>query len=457
MNGPLDGETRDNLSKSHAASKVLLSRFCLFSHAWLTLATESPFYNQRFAREYSMISLFMPNLFLLQDLTRLETGNETSFNEAFNLHLTIEEASHLYRKEAERRNIRFILDLSKSPTIVVGDAKKIRTVVQNLTANARTFFIIIRLICAYIVKRLNPVKYTTTGSITVSCTTYGEPEGLRSTNQTAVEIRVSDTGRGIPPGKLESIFREFEQVESSEPRSNDETGVGMCLPLFHWKHSVNFNLRIIGLGLAVVARIVEQLGGQLRVDSNVNQGSTFSFLIPLSLSLETGQSSDGNSFSSSSSPGGDLSRRMVSSTPEQDIENLVTALSSSHLSLSPKGSSNIRLEEAMHSRPKMGSRKHSANLVDNLITESSPSSASQRIEWHPKSTTLSLPESTKTNAALPHDDVNSGKLRILIVEVRGSAAASNTIALKDNFFPLGQRYQSNNSRQAAFIEWPYSH
>jgi len=42
-----------------------------------------------------------------------------------------------------------------------------------------------------------------------------------------VEIIVADTGCGIEGGKLEKIFREFEQVESSEPRSNAETGVGM--------------------------------------------------------------------------------------------------------------------------------------------------------------------------------------------------------------------------------------
>ncbi|KAF8158228.1 hypothetical protein B0H34DRAFT_446175 [Crassisporium funariophilum] len=249
LNGPLDNETRDNLSRSHAASKSLL---------------------------------FTINDLL--DLTRLESGNETSFNEPFDLHFTIEEATHLYKKEAERRNIKFTLDLAESPTIVVGDAKKIRTVVQNLTANS--------------------LKYTREGSITVCCTTYGEPEGLRSTNQTAVEIVVGDTGCGISPDKLDSIFREFEQVESSEPKSNSVAGVG--------------------LGLAVVARIVEQLGGQLRVDSKLNEGSCFSFLIPLSLSGSLGDSN--------------ISSPMVCArtgsmfSGGSDIENLVEALSSNHMS-----------------------------------------------------------------------------------------------------------------------------
>jgi signal transduction histidine kinase len=69
------------------------------------------------------------------------------------------------------------------------------------------------------------VKFTAEGEITVSCQTFDEPAGLRDPRHTAVEIIVADTGCGIPPEKLESIFREFEQVESSE-RNNKESGVG---------------------------------------------------------------------------------------------------------------------------------------------------------------------------------------------------------------------------------------
>jgi hypothetical protein len=107
------------------------------------------------------------------------------------------------------------------------------------------------------------VKYTQRGTITVSCQEFNEPEGLRNSKQIAVEIIVGDTGCGIPTSKLESIFREFEQVESAQPKTSTAPG--------------------LGLGLAVVARSVEQLGGQLRVDSKVDQGSRFSFLIPFTV------------------------------------------------------------------------------------------------------------------------------------------------------------------------------
>jgi len=72
-----------------------------------------------------------------QDLTRLESGNETSLNEAFDLQSAIEDATRVYQNEAGRRKLEFKVDVSNSPKMVVGDIKKIKTVVANLTANAR--------------------------------------------------------------------------------------------------------------------------------------------------------------------------------------------------------------------------------------------------------------------------------------------------------------------------------
>ena len=74
----------------------------------------------------------------LQDLTRLESGHETSFNEPFNLHDVVFEATLVYRTEAARRGLQFDIDISNCPRTVVGDARKIRTVLANLTANACT-------------------------------------------------------------------------------------------------------------------------------------------------------------------------------------------------------------------------------------------------------------------------------------------------------------------------------
>ncbi|TCD62103.1 Light-sensor Protein kinase [Steccherinum ochraceum] len=263
LNGQLDGETRENLSQSHAASKSLL---------------------------------FTINDLL--DLTRLESGKETSFNEPFNLQQAIEEATQLYRNESNRRGLDFVTDMSNCPKLVVGDVKKIRTLVANLTANA--------------------VKYTESGKVSIECRAFDEPAGLRDTGGLAVEIVVADTGCGIPSDKLESMFREFEQVEmeQSPPPPSQTQPEGL------------------GLGLAVVARIVEQLGGQLRVDSKVGQGSRFSFLIPFSTEAE------GTVSSTSASGSASIALSRTSSygqdTRVDEISNLVHALTTTQLTSSPR-------------------------------------------------------------------------------------------------------------------------
>ncbi|KAG6909273.1 hypothetical protein DXG01_001335 [Tephrocybe rancida] len=269
LDGPLDSDARENLSRSHAASKSLL---------------------------------FTINDLL--DLTRLESGKETSFNEPFDLRRTIENATLLYRKEAERRNLEFRLELEDTPRTVVGDATKIQTLVQNLTANARASILEEQYLnnCSF----ASAVKNTTDGTITVSCTIFSEPEGTRTTNQTVVDIVVADTGSGMPPEKLEGIFRDFEQVGTLEPRSPGNAG--------------------LGLGLAVVARIVEQLGGQLRVDSKVGGGSRFSFLMPLAFS----PSPVPPSLTLPTEPGDSraifLHPRRRSSSTSDDLDNFVEAM-----------------------------------------------------------------------------------------------------------------------------------
>ncbi|TDL22224.1 hypothetical protein BD410DRAFT_788955 [Rickenella mellea] len=344
LNGPLDNETRENLSRSHTASKSLL---------------------------------FTINDLL--DLTKLESGKETSFNEPFDLQVAIEEAVNLYRNEATRRNLEFNLDLVKCPKMVIGDAKKIRTVVANLTANA--------------------VKYTTDGTITVSCHRFKEPRGLRDPHQVAVEIVVADTGCGIESSKLESIFREFEQVESSVPRST--------------------NLPGLGLGLAVVARIVEQLGGQLRVDSKPEEGSRFSFLIPFALYSEDSERPySPNSLQSSLHSS--LRTRSNSSAASQksEIDSIVEALAGGHMGTSIKSGSSSASHPRMPTLPpqdgvyEIAGSKYPIRSVKvdefDLDTPVTPESSSKPAQTTP-------PERQKSSPRT-YPIPSPAKLRVLIVE-----------------------------------------
>jgi len=72
-------------------------------------------------------------------------------------------------------------------------------------------------------------------------------------------IRVRDQGRGIPPDKIDTIFERFQQADSSDARNHEGTG----------------------LGLAICHSIVQQHGGQIWVESQLGQGSTFTFTLPV--------------------------------------------------------------------------------------------------------------------------------------------------------------------------------
>lgn len=159
--------------------------------------------------------------------------------------------------------------------------------------------------------------------MTVSCHKFEEPRGLRDSKEVAVEIVVGDTGCGIESSKLANIFREFEQVGSSISRTPESTGLGMSR-LVCGSFLVDSSL---GLGLAVVARIVEQLGGQLRVDSKPKEGSRFSFLIPFELppSDKTGTVSPAASANSV------RSMRSRKSSDSSEIGEMIEALQSDHM------------------------------------------------------------------------------------------------------------------------------
>jgi signal transduction histidine kinase len=74
-----------------------------------------------------------------------------------------------------------------------------------------------------------------------------------------VEVGVRDTGIGIPAGELPRLFERFYRVDKARSRALGGTG----------------------LGLAIVKHLVRSLGGEVHVDSVVNQGSTFRFTLPV--------------------------------------------------------------------------------------------------------------------------------------------------------------------------------
>ena len=227
LDSKLDEDTRENLSKSHLASKSLL---------------------------------FVINDLL--DLTKQEIGNELFLQEPFDLAATVREAVEMHEWEAKRRKIDFSVTTDPELCLVLGDKNRVRQVITNTVTNS--------------------VKYTREGQIIVSMRKRNEDEreaDLPPNCDMEVELVVSDTGEGMTTEKLEVIFREFEQVESviAQPGRQDQIEAeGSEASLVRTDQSDSG----LGLGLAIVARVVKNLGGQLRVDSQVGHGTTFTYYIP---------------------------------------------------------------------------------------------------------------------------------------------------------------------------------
>ena len=122
----------------------------------------------------------------------------------------------------------------------LGDPARLRQILLNLCSNA--------------------VKFTEQGSVTIAvqCTPTGQA------NIENLVFSVKDTGIGITPDKLESIFQKFVQADSSINRKYGGTG----------------------LGLAITKALTELMGGKISAESSVGNGTTFTVLIPLSRSSE---------------------------------------------------------------------------------------------------------------------------------------------------------------------------
>jgi signal transduction histidine kinase len=111
------------------------------------------------------------------------------------------------------------------------------------------------------------VKFTDQGgvvTVAASAAELADADGdgvgavLMATPRAAVQFSISDTGVGIPDDKLTRIFDAFYQVDSSSTREHGGAG----------------------LGLSIVKRLVEAHGGEIRVESEVGEGTTFYVTIP---------------------------------------------------------------------------------------------------------------------------------------------------------------------------------
>ena len=132
------------------------------------------------------------------------------------------------------KDVKLIWNCPSDFPIVLGDRRKLRHIVENLISNA--------------------IKFTEHGSITVSAHYL--------VGKKMLEIKVADTGRGIPEEQISTIFERFrrgEDAATGAPRSG------------------------VGLGLYIVKKFLDLLGGKIHVESHTGRGSTFTVQIPAAI------------------------------------------------------------------------------------------------------------------------------------------------------------------------------
>ncbi|KAI9043218.1 putative sensor histidine kinase/response regulator [Aspergillus affinis] len=218
LEGTLDNETRDNLTKSYSASKSLI---------------------------YVINDLL--------DLTNAEKGQNLIKDESFDLPLTFREATDQFQSETRRKDINFtVLQHPGLPKVVTGDQRRVRQAITNLISNA--------------------VQHTSAGDVTVE---ISRAPGHADPGTAVVQIVVHDTGSGMSHDTLETLFQELEQI--SEVIDNDvfdREEEPESLDAIMDKQDKQ-DKQVLGLGLALVSRIVRNMHGQLSVRSEEGKGSRF--------------------------------------------------------------------------------------------------------------------------------------------------------------------------------------
>lgn len=163
------------------------------------------------------------------DLSKLESGKMEIIPTQYEVSSMFSDLVNLIWIRAHQKELEFKVDIDPNiPSMLYGDEVRIKQVITNMLTNA--------------------VKYTETGSVTLSA------KAERISPVTILfRISVIDTGKGIRKESLEDLFRSFKRV--------DET--------------VNRNIEGTGLGLSISKQLLDMMGGEISVDSVYHKGSTF--------------------------------------------------------------------------------------------------------------------------------------------------------------------------------------
>jgi CheY-like chemotaxis protein/nitrogen-specific signal transduction histidine kinase len=175
------------------------------------------------------------------DISKIEAGMMSFESVSFSIKETLKSLNVMFSERARQKNIELEFNCDKSvPDILRGDHTRLTQIIINLVDNA--------------------IKFTREGNVMMNVTMRN-----RDGNKVSVEFSVSDTGIGIPPEKINTIFERFTQAEKHTTRMYGGTG----------------------LGLSIARQLVELQGGEITVKSEINKGTVFTFWIPYTITTQT--------------------------------------------------------------------------------------------------------------------------------------------------------------------------
>ena len=171
------------------------------------------------------------------DLSKIEAGELELSEQVFRLGEFIDKSVSFLARQAHDKGIELVLDVdSTCPARVVGDPRRLQQIVVNLVGNA--------------------VKFTNEGEVILKVRQVRSNE-----DEATIQWEVEDTGPGIPEEDRTKIFQSYKQSRPSFTQQSEGTG----------------------LGLAISRYLVERMGGEIEVESETGEGSTFRFQISFPL------------------------------------------------------------------------------------------------------------------------------------------------------------------------------
>lgn len=165
------------------------------------------------------------------DISKIESGKFKIVRTEGSIRNLVNSVAGLLQFKAQERGIELVVDIDQRvPAVVLVDGLRLNQILLNLVGNA--------------------IKFTEKGSVTLRVRVVGAKGNLAQ-----IEFVVQDTGVGIDKERFEKIFETFEQAASDTAHQYGGTG----------------------LGLAIVKKLAELKGGEIKLESEVNKGTTFTF------------------------------------------------------------------------------------------------------------------------------------------------------------------------------------